>query len=63
VTIGLICAIPQELAHLRDALAHADAEEVAHARFDKGGLDGHEVVLGRGRDRQGEHGAGRHPAG
>ena len=45
MTIGLICAIPQELAHLRDALAHADAEEVAHARFDKGGLDGHEVVL------------------
>ena len=45
MTIGLICAIPQELAHLRDALAHADGEEVAHARFDKGGLDGHEVVL------------------
>ena len=45
MNIGLICAIPQELAHLRDALAHADAEEVAHARFDKGGLDGHEVVL------------------
>ncbi len=45
MTIGLICAIPQELAHLRDALAHASSEEVAHARFDRGGLDGHEVVL------------------
>jgi hypothetical protein len=45
VTIGLICAIPQELAHLRGALAHASSEEVAHARFDQGGLDGHEVVL------------------
>ena len=45
MTIGLICAIPQELAHLRNALAHAWSEEIAHARFDKGGLDGHEVVL------------------
>jgi adenosylhomocysteine nucleosidase len=45
VTIGLICAIPQELAHLRNALAHAWSEELAHARFDKGGLDGSEVVL------------------
>ncbi len=45
MTIGLICAIPQELAHLRNALAHAWSEELAHARFDKGGLDGHEVVL------------------
>ena len=45
MTIGLICAIPQELAHLRSALAHSWGEEVAHARFDKGGLDGHEVVL------------------
>jgi adenosylhomocysteine nucleosidase len=45
VTIGLICAIPQELAHLRNALAHAWSEELAHARFDKGGLDGREVVL------------------
>lgn len=45
MTIGLICAIPQELAHLRSALAHAESVEAAHARFDKGGLDGHEVVL------------------
>jgi adenosylhomocysteine nucleosidase len=45
VTIGLICAILQELAHLRNALEHAWSEELAHARFDKGGLDGSEVVL------------------
>ncbi len=45
MTIGLICAIPQELEHLRNALAHAWREEIALARFDKGGLDGHEVVL------------------
>jgi adenosylhomocysteine nucleosidase len=45
MTIGLICAIPEELAHLRDALAHGEAVQVAHARFDRGRLDGHEVVL------------------
>lgn len=43
--IGLICAIPQELAHLRDALADSESENVAHARFDTGTLDGHDVVL------------------
>ena len=45
MTIGLICAIPQELDHLRDALERAEAVDVAHARFDLGRLDGHEVVL------------------
>lgn len=45
MTIGLICAIPEELAHLRDALEGAEAVQVAHARFDRGRLDGHEVVL------------------
>jgi adenosylhomocysteine nucleosidase len=45
VTIGILCAIPQELAHLRGALDHAWGEEVARVRFDKGGLDGREVVL------------------
>src|SRR4051812_50211170 len=45
VTIGVLCAIPQELVHLRDALAHPWGEEVAHTRFEKGALDGHEVVL------------------
>jgi adenosylhomocysteine nucleosidase len=45
VTIGLICAIPQELAHLREALRHDGAVDVAHVRFDRGRLDGHGVVL------------------
>ena len=45
MTIGLICAIPQELAHLRAALDSAETVEVAHVRFDRGRLDGHEVVL------------------
>lgn len=45
MTIGLICAIPEELAHLRDVLAHGRTVAVAHARFDEGALDGHEVVL------------------
>lgn len=45
MTIGLICAIPQELAHLRGTLAHGWGEELARVRFDKGAIDGHEVVL------------------
>lgn len=45
VTIGLICAIPQELAHLRSALADARSENVAHTVFDTGTIDGHDVVL------------------
>jgi adenosylhomocysteine nucleosidase len=45
VTIGLICAIPQELAHLRDALADAHRENAAHTVFHTGTIDGHDVVL------------------
>jgi adenosylhomocysteine nucleosidase len=45
MTIGILCAIPQELVHLRDALAGERAETVAGLRFDRGRLDGHEVVL------------------
>lgn len=45
MTIGLICAIPQELAHLRDAMDGPETLAVGHARFDRGRLDGHEVVL------------------
>jgi adenosylhomocysteine nucleosidase len=45
MTIGILCAIPQELVHLRDALAGDRAETVAGLRFDRGRLDGHEVVL------------------
>jgi adenosylhomocysteine nucleosidase len=43
--IGLICAIPQELSHLRKVLAHDRASEVAGFRFDHGRLDGREVVV------------------
>src|SRR5690606_2350127 len=41
----ILCAIPQELAHLRGALAHHETVEVAHYRFDRGDLDGHPVVI------------------
>jgi adenosylhomocysteine nucleosidase len=43
--IGLICAIPQELSHLRKVLAHDRAEKIASFRFDHGRLDGHDVVV------------------
>ena len=43
--IGLICAIPQELAHLRAILSEPDSENVAHTAFDTGTIDGHDVVL------------------
>ena len=45
MTIGLICAIPQELAHLRTALADSLSEEAAHTVVDSGTIDGHDVVL------------------
>jgi len=45
VTIGLICAIPQELAHLHDALVDSRSEEAAHTVFHTGRIDGHDVVL------------------
>jgi len=45
VTIGLICAIPQELAHLRAVLTDPRSTEAAHTVFDTGTIDGHEVVL------------------
>ena len=45
MTIGLLCALPEELTHLRVALADARATEIAYVRFDEGTLDGHRVVL------------------
>jgi adenosylhomocysteine nucleosidase len=45
VTIGLICAIPQELAHFRAVLVDSHSEDVAHTVFDTGTIDGHDVVL------------------
>ncbi len=45
MTIGLICAIPQEQAHLRAILADARSAEAAHTVFHTGTIDGHDVVL------------------
>jgi len=43
--IGLICAIPQELAELRAALDHDIGFEIGGFAFDKGRLDGRPVIL------------------
>ncbi|WP_445167694.1 5'-methylthioadenosine/adenosylhomocysteine nucleosidase [Mycolicibacterium sp. Dal123E01] len=43
--IGLICAIPQELDHLRTMLVDADVVQVAHTECVVGALDGHDVVV------------------
>lgn len=43
--LGLICAIPQELEHLRALLTDATPVRVAHTEFVSGTLDGHDVVL------------------
>ena len=45
MSIGLIAAIPQELAHLRTAMSVACSVDVANTRFDTGSLDGRDVVL------------------
>lgn len=44
-TIGIIAAIPQELAHLRELLVHDRVETVGGFRFDHGALDGRDVVV------------------
>ncbi|MEM7024826.1 MAG: 5'-methylthioadenosine/adenosylhomocysteine nucleosidase [Pseudomonadota bacterium] len=43
--IGVICAIPQELAALRGSLDHDEHEELGGFGFDRGNLDGYPVVL------------------
>ena len=45
MTIGLICAIPQEHAHLETAMGAAATQEMAGVLFSVGELDGHPVVL------------------
>jgi adenosylhomocysteine nucleosidase len=45
VSIGLIAAIPQEVAHLRSVMSVVRSGDVAHTRFDAGSLDGRDVVL------------------
>lgn len=43
--IGLICAIPQELTHLRCMLTDSHSQEAAHTVFVVGTIDGYDVVL------------------
>lgn len=45
MTIGILCAIPQELGHLQEALAGEGEQVEAGLRFVTGRLDGHGVVL------------------
>jgi adenosylhomocysteine nucleosidase len=45
VTVGIICAIPEELAHLSAIMDDAVAIDVGHRRFLRGVLDGRSVVL------------------
>jgi adenosylhomocysteine nucleosidase len=45
VAIGLICAIPQELVHLRTLLVDPAPVGAAHTEFVAGTLDGYDVVL------------------
>jgi len=45
MTIGLICALPQELDHLRDVLTTSRRDVVAGLDFHSGQLDGHDCVL------------------
>lgn len=45
MTIGILCAIPQELVHLERVLEAGQAEQRAGLRFTRGRLDGREVVL------------------
>jgi adenosylhomocysteine nucleosidase len=45
VTIGVMCAIPQEWAYLRSVLSCDLTEEIAHITFDTGELEAQRVVL------------------
>ncbi|MDH3665194.1 MAG: 5'-methylthioadenosine/adenosylhomocysteine nucleosidase [Alphaproteobacteria bacterium] len=42
---GLICAIPQERVDLKAALDHQETVDIGGLDFDRGRLDGHDVVL------------------
>jgi len=45
MTIGLLCAIPQELQHLSHEIMKPRADVIAGSQFIQGELDGHDVVL------------------
>lgn len=43
--LGLICAVPEEIDHFRDAVDGRDAEELAGFRFRRGRVAGNDIVL------------------
>lgn len=45
MAVGLICAIPEELAHLQRLLDDAHHTQIGHTRFHQGYLDARPVVL------------------
>jgi adenosylhomocysteine nucleosidase len=45
VTVGILCAIPQELRHLAEAMDAHERVAVGRLAFERGRLDGHDVVL------------------
>lgn len=47
MTVGLVCALPQEIAHLQTAMTAVATHEMAGVEFSVGELDGHRVVLSR----------------
>ncbi len=47
MTIGLLCALPQEHAHLAGAMTAVATQEIAGIEFSVGELDGHRIVLSR----------------
>lgn len=48
MTIGIICAIPQELGHLADAMTATEPSRHGGIAFVTGTLDGHRLVLAGG---------------
>jgi nucleoside phosphorylase len=45
MTLGLVCALMEELEHLRALLTDSATTVLANLRFDEGTLDGRRVVL------------------
>ncbi|QNI05086.1 5'-methylthioadenosine/adenosylhomocysteine nucleosidase [Mycobacterium kubicae] len=45
MSIGVICAIPQELSYLRGELRTGESQEIARLSFTAGDLDGQQVIL------------------
>lgn len=47
MTVGIICALPQEHAHLLTAMTAVVTHDIAGVEFSAGELDGHRAVLAR----------------